>query len=925
MSMTPERWEQVQALFEATLARPAVERDAYLREACGGDEALFREVATLLEADGQSGSFLEGHVLEGIDVSAWADDRLPEGSRVGPYRLLRLVGEGGMGLVYLAERADGVFDQQVALKLIKRGMDTALIVRRFEAERRILARLQHPHIARLLDGGVTDDGRPYFVMEYVDGQPIDRYCDAHHLSIDARLDLFVTVCKAVLYAHANLVVHRDLKPENILVTSEGTVKLLDFGIARLLEEREDRTRLTQAGMRVLTPAYASPEQLRGEVVGTSSDIYSLGVVLYELLAGQRPHGDAAPATVTTEPERPSGALERALREPDTAKTISRARGTEPGKLRRKLSGDLDVICLKALRPEPERRYGSVEMFSEDIRRHRTGLPVRARPDTLGYRARKFVRRHRAGVATTAAVALLVSTLVGFYTVRLSHERDRARIEAEKAQQVAAFLQEVFSVSNPSENLGETLTARALLDRGAERLETELEDQPEVLAEMLGVIGDVYSGLGMYEASLAMWEKARDRRVQRYGEEHASVATGLHKMGEAMRLLGNDQAADSLYRLSLAILRRLPEPDREEEAVLLTDMGLSAYSRGDYVAAESLHTASLAVQRTLPEANREDLAAGLNNLALVFTSLGKYEEADSLYQEVLDVLSQMYGEVHPHIATTLRNRAILLSRSGKLAEAEALYRESLAMRRMLYEPDHPLIASVLASLARVLTTRKAYDEAEALFTEALSIQRKSLGDEHPGTVAVIDGLSLLYAETGNYEAADSLRRRALALNRKHFGSRHPRVAADLASLSTLLAGQGAYAEALKARREALEIARTVYGGDHPNIARDLHFTGEFLTHLGRYDEAEPVLRDALAMRIRLGGEEQAGVARSRSRLAEVLLRTGQYAEAESLLHAARSRFASAGETAEVQRADEDLRALYRAWGKPEATTALPGSS
>ena len=332
--MTPDRWNKVQALFEAALEQEPAQRDAYLKAACEDDDELFREVASLLEADDENLSLLVGQALDAIDVHDLTNNLSLEGAQIGPYRLLQQIGEGGMGLVYLAERADGLFEQQVALKLIKHGMDTAQIVRRFEAERQILARLQHEHIARLLDGGMTDNGLPYFVMEYVHGQPIDAYCNERRLSIDERLDLFVTVCKAVLYAHANLVVHRDLKPENILVTNEGQVKLLDFGIAKVLGDGEDRTQLTQAGGRVLTPAYASPEQLRGELIGTSSDIYSLGVVLYELLAGQRPYdaSDTSPdklaeALASTEPDRPSTLVDRAMRSSDKtmAETISRPR------------------------------------------------------------------------------------------------------------------------------------------------------------------------------------------------------------------------------------------------------------------------------------------------------------------------------------------------------------------------------------------------------------------------------------------------------------------------------------------------------------------------------------------------------------------------------------------------------------------------
>ncbi len=922
MSMTPERWERVQALFEATLMHAPGRRHAYLRNACGDDDALFREVATLLEADGQSDSFLEGYALEGIDAAVWLEDGMPEGARIGPYRLVRLIGEGGMGVVYLAERADGMFEQRVALKLIKRGMDTAQIVRRFESERRILARLSHAHIARLLDGGVTDDGRPYFVMEYVDGQPIDAYCDARHLSIDARLDLFVTVCKAVLYAHANLVVHRDLKPENILVTPDGTVKLLDFGIARVLEE-DDGTRLTQAGMRVLTPGYASPEQMRGEMIGTSSDIYSLGVVLYELLAGQRPHGDAAPSptTVATEPERPSSVVERTLREPDTAETISRARGTEPEKLRRKLSGDLDVICLKALRPEPERRYGSVERFSDDIERHRSGLPVRARPDTLGYRTRKFLRRHRTGAAASAAVVLLIATLVTFYTMRLSQERDRAQVEAEKARQVAGFLQSLF------ETRRELVTAREMLDDGTARLEEELADQPEVLETMLMVTGDAYLGLGEDSSALAQFERALALRRQRLGPEHLDVTEALAKVAQAHARLDNYREADSLYGQLLEMRRRLLGPEHPLVAEGLLYLGMlerskvsSTFATADsvYARSDSLLTASLAIIRKVTEPDGEELAKTLKELALTKEYRDLDAEADTLYREAIAVLRRRHGEAHPRIAVILRDLGDVQRRLGNRKGALALYGESVAMFRKVYEPDDPDLAYYLNYVAYSYKKRGRYAKAESLLVESLGIARRVLGPEHPQVQNNLRDLSLVYESRKDYDTAISFRLQSLAIARKRLGPWHPEVANELDHLAGLYMDTGQLEKAIATIRERLEIERRLYGDDHYNVASALFALGTLYRRTGNPAAAEPLLREVLAIRLKWWGEDDTDVARARLRLADVLVDQGHYEEAEPLMLAAAAAIeADLGpDHSHTKVSWRSLVALYEAWGKPE---------
>jgi serine/threonine-protein kinase len=519
--MDANRWKRVQELFEAALELDAGGRADFLRGECGDDRELCDEVLSLIDADSGEHSLLDGHAVDALEPEPAVEEGAAslEGALVGPYRVIERIGAGGMGAVYLAERADGHFERKVALKVIKRGMDTEEILARFRSERQILAQLRHLNIAHLLDGGVTDDGRPYFTMEYVDGVPIDRYCDEHRLTVEERLALFETVCEAVQYAQHNLVVHRDLKPSNILVTNDGQVKLLDFGIAKVVGEESEHERtgdagLTRTGVRMMTPGYASPEQVRGEAVTTATDVYSLGVVLFELLAGHRPYNVMAEtprelerAIVETPPQRLSTAVAATRERVDAAsrsvvtttpEDVAEARRAIPAQLRKRLSGDLDNICLMALRKEPDRRYASAGLLLLDLQRHRQGIPVTARRDTFVYRAQKFAQRNRGAVVAAALIVVVVAALTTFYTMRLARERDRARLEAAKAAEVSEFLQSLFEVADPGQSKGEDITARELLDRGAERIETELAGQPEVQAEMMHVVGTVYHTLSVVD-------------------------------------------------------------------------------------------------------------------------------------------------------------------------------------------------------------------------------------------------------------------------------------------------------------------------------------------------------------------------------------------------------------------------------------------
>ncbi|MBI3932801.1 MAG: serine/threonine protein kinase [Acidobacteria bacterium] len=715
-----------------------------------------------------------------LDTAAGA----PAGERrIGPYRLLREIGHGGMGTVYLAVRADEQFHKRVAVKVV-RGGDSAEVVRHFRRERQILAGLEHAHIAHLLDGGTTEDGLPYFVMEYVEGQPIDRYCDGHGLTVTDVLVLFQQACDAVQHAHRNLVVHRDLKPSNILVTADGLVKLLDFGIAKLLNPELSGEAPTATGL-AMTPEYASPEQVRGEPITTATDVYSLGVVLYRLLTGRlpyrldgRPPLDVLRAVCEEEPERPSLASGR-----------------------RHLRGDLDNIVLSALCKEPHRRYPSVEALSEDIRRHLEGRPVRARRSSWGYRLLKFVGRNRVAVGAVSLLILLLAGAVAEMAVawgRAAHERDRAQREREKAERVAAFLVDLFRVSDPREAKGRTVTAREVLDRGARRIDTELRDQPEVRATLLDTLGVVHSNLGFFDEAQRMLEEAAGTRTRVLGPDHPDVMATRASLASVLALRGDYAGSETLYRQVLAQQRRVLGEGHGDVARVLGELGNVLSMKGSYSEAEALHRESLALKRRVHGEDHEAVAQGLNNLANVLHGKGDSAGAEALYREALAKRRRLRVYEHPHTALALGNLGNVLKERGDLAGAETSYREALELQRGLLGEDHPDVAWTLSSLGDVLEHKGDLEGAERVYREALAVQRRRLGEEHPDAAFTLLGLGRVLGRRGRNAEAEPLLRRALALFRRGGVGRGAEEVAEASGLlgGTLVAlGRHAQAEPL----------------------------------------------------------------------------------------------------------------------------------
>lgn len=774
------------------------------------------------------------------------------GTLIDRYRLIEEVGRGGMAVVYRAERADGEFEQQVALKLIRRGIDTDDVVRRFERERQILARIQHPNIARLLDGGTSADGRPFLVMELVDGEPIDRYCDRHNLTVARRLELFLHVADAVAHAHRKLVVHRDIKPSNILVDSNGDVKLLDFGIARVLGADTDAEQLTRTRQRLLTPAFASPEQIRGDAVTTSSDVYQLGVLLYLMLTGRLPYGGLTPgsqalaqAILEAEPTRPSAIAGRtdglqSAAGTTTLEQLGRQRGVSPAALKRSLAGDLDTILLTALRKEPDRRYGSVAEFRQDIRRHLSGRPVSARPDTFGYRSSKFLRRNRVAalVAATAFVALIgFSVAISVQARRIAAERDRANLEAATAGRVSDFLVDLFKVSDPNRARGESVTAREILDRGAEQIESDLVDQPLVQARLMRTMGLVYQNLGLMDEARPLTERALELHRQQYSEPHPELAKSLNRLAWLVEQSGDYAEAEAMFREALSIL-------------------------------ESLH----------PGADPE-IASTLNNLGLVLVREERYADAEESLLQSLAMREDLGDTSSSHLADTHSNLGLLLQRTERLDEAESAYRVSLELRRKELGDDHPHVAISLDNLGRVEYQRGNFEAATERFEEGLAIRRKALGDDHHDVAASLNNLGSVQFRQQRYDEALAIFREVVAIDRRKLGNDHPELAITIGNLATVTQGSGDAQGAEPLYREALAIAEASLEPGHGGVARARSQLGGNLQLQERYREAEPYLLQAYESYFDSGGAEDRRTRRAAERLVKLYEAWGKPERAE----------------------------------------------
>ncbi len=770
--MDPLRWARLEQVCFEAMERPATDRPGFLEVACQGDEGFRREVDSLIAQLTRDPQFLEQPVADFRSLAPPVPaPEVPD--RIGQYRILRLLGKGGMGAVYLAEREADDVRPLVALKVILRGMDTEEVLARFRLERRILASLDHPNIARLIDAAATADGRPYFVMEYVDGVPLSEYCERLDLPVERRLRLFQVICGAVQHAHQHFVVHRDLKPRNILVTADGTPKLLDFGIGKVLEPAAGLGPAvsTRADARLLTPEYATPEQLEGAPVTTATDVYGLGLLLYEMLTGRHPYLSGGETLAEIE-RAVSGGVPAAP---------SRASG------RKRLAGDLDTIALKALRKEPDRRYPSAAAFADDIQRHLDGLPVRARPDTWSYRAGKFLRRNRWPVAAlaTAFVGLTATTVVTMVqSRRVVAEAARVTRERDKALEVRGFLLEMFGASGADRSVGDTVTVRRLLDLQAQQLDQVYAGQPEVRADMLDVLADGYDRLGLYPPAESLAQRALETR--RAVPDDPGMPASLNLLGWIIHERGRSKEAVPMLLEAVALRRARMPGAAFDLSRSLNDLGVVYNALSRYPAAESALVEALAIRRLEKGDGHRSVGITANNLAAAYFYQSKLDSAIAAQQLAVAALGRSVGPEHQRSTVALGNLAAFKRASGDAEGAERDYRELLDRQARLQGADHPVTARVRLSLGALLADRgaKAHDdsalaEAEGLLRTALQSFEDRLGPEHPQVGTALDRLASVMAARGAARAAVPLQERAVRVLRKGLGPGHAEVSKAVA--------------------------------------------------------------------------------------------------------------------------------------------------
>jgi len=833
-----DRFRRVEELFDRAVDLPADERRAVLDPVRAADPALWAEVERLLAREDRRGAELPA-----------------PGTRVGPYRLVERIGGGGMGDVYRAVRADGHYEQTVAVKLVRGGFADRTLLERFRSERQILARLAHPNIARLYDGAVTSDGLPYLAMEYVDGRPITEHCDAERMTIERRLGLYQAVCRAVQHAHRNLIVHRDLKPSNILVTSDGEVKLLDFGIAKLLAPDPGDTGVgaPRTVGPLMTPEYAAPEQVRGETITTATDVYALGLLLHELLCGSRAQSGASDAREALErvvceqdPLPPSRACARGEAGDVAARVAARGVG-RADVLQRRLRGDLDTIVANAVQKDPARRYGSAADLAADVERHLAGLPVLARPDTLGYRAGKFVRRHRFGFAAAAAVTLALVVGLGLAVgglVRAQRAERRALDEAAATSRIADYLVELFEVNDPGASRGETVTARERLDRGAARIDEQLDTRPAVRVRLQRTMARAYESLGLYAPAGQLLERALAAERAAHGERSVDAARVEIALAGLAGKQGDYARALELAERGLSSIEALPAPPTADLIAALNRVGMTYGRLGD------LDRAAAALERGIEIAERDlgpdhrELWSLSNNLAIVSWMRGEHRTAQALYERALGIAEREFGPEHPSVAHTLNNLALVLAQAGDHDAAIRTHERVLALREKLLDPDHPDVAETLNNLASILLATGEFDRARGLGERALAIRLRALGPDHDHVATTECNLGFALVGQGRPDAARPRFERCLAVFEAKLGADNASVAFPLVGLARVERDLGDDEAADARYRRAIAIRETL-GEHHPDLRSVLDEYAAFLRSRDR--EAE-----AAALEARLAG-------------------------------------------------------------------------
>jgi serine/threonine-protein kinase len=863
--MSADLFERATALFEQALERPIAERDAFVVAGSREDQKLLDRVRAMLSADERWSPLLDA-TPDNLAAAVTVPPPVLEGRRFGPYVVREVIGRGGMGIVCLAERED--VGKRVALKLVSGALGSPERVARFLTERRVLAQLQHPHIVPLLDAGAADDGTPWLAMEYVPGQAIDAYCETRGLSLEQRLSLFERVCGAVGYAHQHLIIHRDLKPSNVLVGEDGEPRLLDFGIAKLLSDTDDRGgAATGTGVSLMTPQYASPEQLRGEPISTASDIYQLGALLFQLLTGCEPH-----------PKRHDrSALQPAVAVPRPSQAGADRRGGTGVVPARRLVGDLDLIVLKATDQDPGRRYRTVEQLADDVRRHLDGRPILAQPPRGLYLLRKFVARNRAGTGVFAAAVLAV---VGFVAAMVVQTR-RVQVQRSRADEVAALLIDVFAGADPSVAQGDTITVRGVLDRGTTRIRVNRTIAPEVKARLLDVIAQAYGNLGQTKQSIALETEAQTLLTTSVPPNDAERLGSLERLSAWLSEVGEHRTALALAQQASLVGRTLPSSRRAQMADILANEGYVRQIAGDLTGARTVYEEALINHRAASPQGKASLEKTLVNLGYLAQGRGDRATAQALFTEVLGARRTRLGADHSATAKSMMDLAGVLTETGQLDSAEALLREAIATHRRVFTTPHVGAISGLTAMALLLGRRGRFAEAETTQREVLTIARQLYGDSSTGAAMAVANLAGYVQRQNRLDDAAALHRDAVLRLTAATGARSASTAVAMTNLAWTehLRRRSVQAEALY--RQALPMLDSAWMGT-TRIASALADYAIVLRALDKCDVAEPLVRRSLALASTDRPKTSADVLRPTQVLGTCLGRLGKYAEAESLL-------------------------------------------
>jgi serine/threonine protein kinase/tetratricopeptide (TPR) repeat protein len=866
------RWQKIQSLFEEVVDSGPEERLARLATSCQGDSELRDSVEALLASDQRT----EDPLINAIGAAAESlleehQDRLL-GTRVGPYRIMSILGQGGMSTVYRGERDDSQYQQTVAIKVLHHAILHPRLRSRLHSERHILATLDHPSIARLIDSGDLEDGTPYLVMEHVDGESIDVYCDSRTLFVRERLEMFLQVCTAVQYAHRNLIVHRDIKAANIFVTGDGTAKLLDFGIAKLLapESLSHTLPVTRLQERILTPENAAPEQVLGRAITTATDIYSLGVLLYALLTGRSPYRllsysqlQLERAICMDDPVRPSQMVVAKLSGENDAdrSRISDRRGLSPQRLRTRLSGDLDAIIGMAMRKEPDRRYPSVEAFAADVQRHLTGRPVQARHGDWRYHTAKFLRRHTLAVVGVAAVILGLSVVAGitlWQNYRIELAREATAQERDRAQQVSAFLVDVFSQADPFTAQGQQPTARDLLDRGAQKILSNTNLQPEVRAQLLESMGLAYRRQGLSERAVPLLEQAVAIRRNEHPLDKQRVAAALANLAQALTDGGHLVSAEAYLQQALQMSRGGDDAPTVESADILQQFGqFELGAKSDPQAASKLFRDALEIYRSAAGNQSTSVASVLHNLASAEVWLSEYAPAERDEREAIKIFQATVSRNHPDHAGALENLGIILTELGKYREAEQMLNEALDIESNVFGANNQRIANIESHLGILYDRQGDLPRAVQATRQAVRIATDKLGTSHYLTGYYLDSLANVYLRANDLPAAENYARQSLDVYAQSLPARHLYVASTRRLLGDILMQRGKLTPAEVELRAAVDINTALAGADSWRTARSQASLGWDLILRDNAAEGEPML---VAARSRLlatvGGKHDA---------------------------------------------------------------------